>query len=147
MLDSLALFDPSKIERLRLAGGDLRLRDGCAISPLLGCMTHLRTLTISRCKNLSDFVHTLDDYFNCPKLEELILDTRVDGEKFDIQRVVAMAAGRVSKGMGLKSIRIVSRDKFVQTCALKLKEYVLHVECSPRVALASDDIDSGDDGE
>jgi len=50
-----------------------------------------------------------------------------------------MAAGRVAEGVGLKSIKVVSRDKFVQTLALKLKEYVSHVEWSPRVALVSDD--------
>ena len=145
VLESLALFDPSKIERLRLAGGDIMLQDGCAISRLLGLTKNLRTLTISRCKNLSNFIPSLNDYFRCPKLEELVLDPRVDGEKFDIQRVVAMAAVRASKGMRFKSIRIVSRDKFVQTCALKLKEYVSHVECSLMVALTSDDVDSGDE--
>ena len=145
VLESLALFDLSKVERLRLADGDLS-EGGCLIGSALERMTHLRTLTISRCKNLSNFIPSLDDDLRCPKLEELVLDPRVYGEKFDIQCVVAMTAGRVSKRVGLKSIRIVSRDKFVQICALKLKEHVLHVECGPRVALVSDDID-GSDGE
>ena len=145
VLESLALFDLSKVERLRLAGGDLKVDGGCPIGWALQCMTHLCTLTISRCKNLSNFIPSLGGGFYCPKLEELVLDPCVDGEKFEIQRAVAMAAGRVSEGVGLKSIKIVSRDKFVQTLALKLKEYVSHVECSPRVALVSDDIDSGDE--
>lgn len=146
VLESLALFDPSQVERLRLAGGDLMVGN-CAIGPALWVMTHLRTLTISRCKNLSDFIPHLGGYAMCPcpELEELIIDPRVGGERFDIQRVVAMAVARASKGARLKSIRIVSRDKFVQACALELKEHVSHVECSPRVALVSDDIDSGDE--
>jgi len=49
------------------------------------------------------------------------------------------------RGEIFKSVRIVSRDQSVQASALKLKEYVPHVECSPRVALASEDADSGDE--
>ena len=147
VLESLDLFGPSKVERLRLAGGDLMVGGGCVIGPVLYPMTNLCTLTISRCKNLSEFIAKLGGPGPClcPKLEELVIDPRASGEKFDIQCVVAMAASRASEGMRLKSISIVSRDKFVQTCALKLKEYVLHVECSPRVALVSDNIDSGDE--
>ena len=147
VLESLALFDRSKIERLRLAGGDLMVGNGCAIGPAIWGMTHLRALTISRCRGLPNLIPTLAGHSKCPcpELEELVIDPRAGGEKFDIQHAVAMAATRVSKGMKLKSIKIVSRDKFVQTCALKLKEHVSHVECSPRVALVSDDIDSGDE--
>jgi len=144
VLESLPLFDLSKVERLRLAGGDL-MRGGCAASQALEFMRRLRTLTISRCKNLSGFIRHLNDFSMCPSLEELVLDPRADGENFNIQSVVATAEGRTITGMKLKSIRIVSRDKFVKTCALLLKEYALHVECSPRVALVSDDTDSGDE--
>ena len=88
---------------------------------------------------------SLNDIAMCPKLEELVLDSRIDGEKFDIQGLIAMAGTRATMPVKLKSVRIVSRDKYVQTCALKLKKYVPHVECSPRVALVSDAIDSSDE--
>ena len=144
-LESISRFDPSKVERLRIAGGDLMIRDGSAVYAALIPMKHLRTLTISRCKNLHRFMQFLDGSPMCPKLEELVIDPRVDGERFDIQRVIRMADYRARRGTKLKSVRIVSRDKFVKACALKLKDHVLHVECGPRVALASDGIDNGDE--
>jgi len=145
VLESLVQFDPSKTERLRIAGGDLLLRDGCTLYPVLFSMKGLRTITISRCKNVSKIFGWLDDIDMCPKLEELVVDARADGEKLDTQRMVQMVMKRATMLVKFKSVRIASRDKFVQTCALKLKEYVPHVECSPRVALVSDAIDGGDE--
>ena len=145
VLESLAQFDPPRTERLRLVGGDLLLRDGCALYWVLFAMKGLRTITISRCKNVSKIFGWLDDIDMCPKLEELVVDARADGEKLDTQRMIQMAAKRATMLVKLKSVRIVSRDKFVQTRALKLKEYIPHVECSPRVALVSDAIDSSDE--
>ena len=145
VLESLTQFDYSKTERLRLVGGDLLLRDGCALYWVIFAMKGLRTITISRCKNPSKIFGWLDEIDVCPKLEELVVDVRADGEKLDIQRLIRMAATRATMLVKLKSVRIASRDKFVQTCALKLKEYIPHVECSPRVALVSDTIDSSDE--
>jgi len=147
VLESLAQLDPSKVERLRLAGGDLMQQDRCVVCRVLYPMKRLRTLTISHCKNLSRFIPYLDDVSMCPKLEELVFDARIDGEKFDVRRMIRMAETRASMLVKLKSFRIVSRDRFVQAFALKLKEYVPHVECSPRVALVTDDMDSSDEGE
>jgi len=53
VLESVAKFVPSKVEQLRLAGGDMLLRDGCPLDWLIFSMKGLRTLTVSRCKNLS----------------------------------------------------------------------------------------------
>jgi len=145
VLESLTKFASSKTERLRLAGGDLLLWDGCTLYAMLYPMKGLRTITISRCKNVSKIFDWLDDIDMCPKLEELVVDARADGEKLDIQLVIQAMAKRAAMGAKLKSFRIASRDKFVQTCALKLKEYIPHVECSPRVALVSDTIDSSDE--
>ena len=145
VLESLAQFDPSKVERLRLAGGDILLREGCAVYRLLLPMTGLRTITISRCKNPSNLFWLLADIEVCTKLEEIVLDARADGEKLNIQHMIEVVAKRAGMGAKLKSVRIATRDKFVQTCALKLKEYVPHVECSPRVALVSDAVDSSDE--
>jgi len=144
VLESLAKFDPSKTERLRLAGGDLFLQEGRTVYQLLLPMTGLRTITISRCRNPSQLFWLLGNTELCTKLEEIVLDAR-DGEKLDIQRVIEVVAKRAGMGAKLKSVRIASRDKFVQACALKLKEYVPHVECSPRVALVSDAVDSDDE--
>ena len=145
VLESLTQFVPSKIERLKLIGGDILLRGGCTLYWVLFSMKNLRTLTVSRCKNLSFLIGSLDEIDMCPKLEELVLDARADGEKLDIQGMIKMAAKRATMLVKLKSIRIASRDKFVQTCALNLKKYVPHVECSPRVALVSDAVDSSDE--
>jgi hypothetical protein len=111
---------------------------------MFSSMNGLRTLTISRCKNLSAFTSSWFGVVSL-NLEELILDPRVDGEKFDIQSVTRMAEQRARSGAKLKSVRIVSWDKNVQECVLKLKEHGLHVECSARVALVSDGADSSDE--
>lgn len=144
VLESLAQLDPSNIERLRLADGDLMLRDGCDFYRALPKMSDLRSITISRCKNLSDFLPFLNSSaaFN---LEGLVIDPRVDGEKFNIQNVIELAARRASRGSELKSVKIVIWDKSVQRTAEKLQEHVSHVECSPRVALESDDVDNSDE--
>jgi len=145
VLESLAQYHKSHVERLRLAGGDLMRQDGCDFDPVLSSMTDLRSITISRCKTVSCFVTFLMSSDLCPNLEELILDPRADAGVFDIQAVTELAEKRALRGTKLKSVRIVSRDKTVQAGAVKLKEYVSHVECSPMVALASEYIDSGDE--
>ena len=147
VLESLAQFDPLKVERLRLAGGDLNQQDGCTIWRVLNPMKFLRTLTISRCKNLSRFMRILDDDLICPKLEELIIDPCTDGEKFDIQSVAGAAAVRARRIVSLKSVRIASRDKSVQDDAWKVRAHVPHVECGPWVALASGVGDDSSDEE
>ena len=144
--ESIRKFDTSKAERLRIANGDLwDNADNCAFSGVLESMRALRSITISRCKNLSASINALHDAYRCPKLEELILDPRVHGEKFDIQAVIGIAAKRALRGAGLKSIKIVSGDKSVQTCALQLWESVSHVECSREVAAVCDDGGGSDD--
>ena len=146
VLKSLFRFDPSKIERLTIVGGNLEdNHDGCTILGAFIAMKGLRTLIISRCKNLSASIRgVLDDNIACPKLEELVLDPRVHGEKFDIQVVVEIAAVRASRGRELKSVRIVSGNKTVQSCALKLEQYVSHVECDLGVAAVCDNDDGSD---
>ena len=145
VLESLAQLDLPKIERLTLAGGDLMQQSGCTIYRVLSPINHLRALTISQCQGLSRFIDFLDDVAMLPTLEELVLDARVDGKTFDMQRMMEMVQRRASMFVKLKSVRIASRDKSVQTSALKLREYVPHVECSPWVALVSDDTDSSDE--
>ena len=142
VLESLAQFDPLKVERLRITGGDLMLRGGSDIHRVLLPMHNLRTPTIARCQNISRFVDFLKTSCLCHELEECVLDPRGDKERFDIWDVVGLAAARRMK---LKSIRIVGRDEFSQIIVSKLGEYVTHVECGPGVSLASDDFESSDE--
>ena len=142
VLESLAQFDPLKVERLRIAGGDLILRGGSAIYQVFLPMHNLRTLIISRCQNLSSFVKFLKTSDLCCRLEECILDPRGDGSKFDIRDVIGLAASRKST---LKSIKIANRDYFAQTHISKLKEYIPHVECGPEIVLPIDDVDDSDE--
>ena len=144
--ESLARFDTSKIEQLTITGGNLSDGDGdCIFYRTLHPMKGLRTLMISRCTHVAATIHNVfDDYGTFRRLEELIIDTRVRREKFGIQAVIAMTAMRAPWAK-LKSVRIASQDKSVQTCALKLKEYVSHVECGPGVAAVFDDGDDSDE--
>ena len=143
VLDSLARFDPSGVEGLRLANGDLMRQSGCDLCRVFPTMKEIRTLTISRCTNLSGFFDFFIRNDHCPQMEEFILDPRGDGENFDIRGVEAVEA--VARRAKVKSVRIASWDKAVQASVLKLGQYVSHVECSPRVALVSDDVDISED--
>ena len=147
--ESLARFDTSKIEQLTIVGGDLYDdHGGCTFHRALLPMKGLRTLMISQCKNISASIRNiLADDVICPKLEELILDPRVHREKFDIQVVISIAATRASDGRKLKSVKIVSRDKSVLSSALKLEQYVSHVECDLGVAAVCDNDDGSDYGD
>ena len=139
-------LDTSKIERLRIADGILLDNCcNCVFYGLLSRMKSLRTLTISRCTYLSASLCDLGNNLICPNLEELILDPRVDKERFNIRTVIRIAAMRASTGPKLKFVRIVSGDKSVQAHALELWKYVGHVECSPRVAAECDESDSSDE--
>ena len=106
-------------------------------------MRCLRTLTVSRCKDISSYICDLSADVICPRLEELVLDLRVHGKKFDIQALIGIAGVRASRGTKLKSVRIASRDKSVQSCVLKLEQHVPHVECDIGVAAVCDN-DGGD---
>jgi len=145
VLECLARFDPSTVERLRLTGGNLMLQSGFTIRRVLFPMKHLRALTISRCKNVSHFIPTLDNIDMCPELEELVIDASTGGERIDVRYLMSMAATRASMSVKLKFVRIICRDKFLQASVLQLKEYVPRVESCLRAALASDDTDSSDE--
>ena len=151
MLESLLHLvglDTSKVERLRIYDGNLVDNGGhCTFNNALISLESLRTLTISRCTNLSASIPGLSCNRIGRNLEELVLDPRVHREKFDIQTVIDIAATRASAGSKLKSIRIVSGDKSVQARALELWKYVEHVECSPGVAAECDESDSSDESD
>ena len=96
-------------------------------------MNNLRSLTISRCKNLRYFIHALDPDMNssnlliCPKLKELVL--RFNGkEGFDVEDVVGMARARVWRGAKFESVKIVNLGELIPVDISELKKHVVHVE-------------------
>jgi hypothetical protein len=148
-LESLARFDTSKTERLEINRGNSPSSDPPyqALLP----MRDLRTLTLSHCTSPDIFIHALDPDTSpsgavvCPKLEELVLVLRLDGETFDIKNVIEMAATRASRGAKLKSVRIVTHNESMQIDVLELRKHALHVECGPRVDVTDDDGDYFDE--
>jgi hypothetical protein len=131
VLESLAQLNTSTVKRLKIVITNPPSQD-LPYQALLP-MKDLRTLTISQCKNLPYFIHTLDPDMNssnvvvCPKLEKLIL--RI-GKKmvFDVESVIGMAAARAWWGAKLKSVRILSRRKLVPKSMSELRKHVLHLE-------------------
>ena len=107
VLESLAQFDPSKIERLGLADGDLTSQHGRDFGRALPKITNLRSITISRCRNLSGFIPFLG-HDVCPKLEEFVLGPSVNGEKLNIRSLIGLVARRASRKEKFKSVRIVT---------------------------------------
>ncbi|KAF9643192.1 hypothetical protein BDM02DRAFT_3123737 [Thelephora ganbajun] len=142
VFESLALFDTSKTRQLELINSSL-LHDDLPYQALLP-MKSLRTLTISRCHNLSSFLRALDpersNVLICPKLKKLVLC--IGGEMgFDVQIMVNMVAARASRGAELKSIRIASQMEFPLRVVLELGKHALRVDYDSEV----DSFDNGDD--
>jgi len=131
VLDSLAYFDTSKTERLEIKCGESPNSDSLyrALLP----MKNLRTLVLTRCIDPHIFVQALHPSMGpsgavvCPELEELIIEHR---GMFEIKVVVGAAAARASRGVKLKTVRIVSWYKGMQAQldVSELKKHVLHVE-------------------
>jgi hypothetical protein len=149
VLESLARFDTSKTQRLKIVRG----RSPTSEYPYNAFlpMKHLQTLTLSQCVKPRTFISALhpdmgsSEAVVCPKLKELGLVLCADGEIFDIKRVIGMAAARASMGAKLESVRIVGQDTFVRTDVLELKKHVLRVECGPEgTNYGSDDGNKGD---
>ena len=148
-LNSLAQFDTSKTEQLKVVRGNSPSSDPLyrALLP----MKNLRTLTLSHCAGPDIFILALDPntrlsgVMACPKLEELVLVLRLDGETLNIRNVIEMAAARALRGAKLKSVRIVSPDESMQTDALELGKHALHVECGPQVGVANDGSNDSDE--
>ena len=133
VLESLTQFDTSKTERMEIfcrpppRGTTYR-----ALLP----MENLRRLTISRPESHYVFISTLDPSLNssdvmvCPRLEELILSRSDDAfQSCDVERVIAMAAARASRGTKLKSVVMVGWNKLTRVEEQKLRTHVSHVAC------------------
>jgi hypothetical protein len=148
VLKSLAHFDTSKVRRLEINYGDHPSSDlPCrALLP----MKDLHALVFFQCVKPHTFIDALHPDLDsseavvCPKLKELGLVLRAEGEIFDIQRVIGMAAARASMGAKLRAIAIVCQDTFMPSDLLELEKHVLHVECGPDVYGIDDSSDEDD---
>ena len=145
VLEYLPRLDTSKAERLEIDCNETLSRDFAYQTLLL--LASLRTLAFSHRQSLYGFIDALrpsassSEVAACPKLEELVLAFHINEGMFDMKDVIEMAAARASRGVGLKSIRIVSNDKVMRTDVLELKKYVLHVECRTDVGGVGDEED------
>ena len=149
VLESLDYFDTSKVEQLEISGCDSLSND--PLYRALYPMEHLRALALNYCASPHIFVHALHPTINssgtvvCPELEELTI--MLDGGTLDVRSVIGVAAARASRGMKLKSVKIVGQDvgqdKLARIDVLELKKHVLNVECGPEV----DETDGGGNGE
>jgi len=135
LLGSLANFDTSKTERLRIMDCKNPPSSDPVYQALLP-MKSLHTLKLHRCQDSHIFIYALCPSMSssgamvCPKLEQLDIVYEL---AFDIRGVVATVAARASKGTKLKSVKISAWSEVVysQTDMLELKKHVLDVECDP----------------
>ena len=142
LLESLAKFDISKVQRLEV-NSCIFLSSDLPYQALLP-MEELRTLTLNRCNQLHIFTHALDPSMGssgvaaCPKLEELVLVPRPDVDPFDLNHVIGMAATRALRGAKLRTVRIFDwRPGHEHDLAgiLELRKYVWHLEYGPEVGV------------
>jgi len=96
-------------------------------------MKDLRTLTLSRCNNLT-FILALNPSKNpsktilCPKLEEIILYIERP-DQFHVDELLSMAKERASGGVKLSTITIVSTEALAPTKEVfQLRKHVSRVE-------------------
>ena len=139
LLESLALFDTSKTERLAIDGGYFQFRD--RPDRTLLPMKALCTLTLSWCMNPHFFIPAFGPGVDssvqtvvCPKLEELVLTAPVNAEGFDIQSMAGIAAARASRGAKLKCVRIIDgydEPRLDAEGVAELRKHVSHVEYGP----------------
>jgi hypothetical protein len=131
VLESLNQFDASKAERLRIDWGNSQSSD-ISYRVLLP-MKHLRTLRLHHCQNPHIFIHALHPTMSpsgivvCPELDELV----IDGGTLDVRSAIGVAAARASRGVRLKSVRIVNWNQPARSDVLELEKHVLHVEYGP----------------
>jgi len=137
VLEFLLQLDTSKTERFRIENGE-PLSEDLFYRALLR-MIDLRVVTLYRCHNPHIFIRALypstssSEAVICPKLEELVLVLRYDGDVFDMENVIGMAEARASRGKELETVRIVDGgNELDPKDVLELRRHVGHVEYSPR---------------
>ena len=126
----LAQLDLSNIEYLDIANDGTMENE---LHPLLRSLINLRTLKVSLCETLPfmlglNFLFTSDGVIVCPKLGEFFF--RVFGQ-FHMGIMISIAAARVSKGVPLELVEVLSFGEPVQTERVaELEEHVRWVDIS-----------------
>ena len=149
LFESLARFDTSKAERLKICGRIplFRIPHGTLLP-----MKSLRTLVLFRGDGLSTFAGALNPNANpwkevvCPSLEQLIFILRTDKE-FDIQGVIEVAAVRASRGVKLRAVVIIGDKELDVADVLEFRRHALRVEYGREVDAGDYDSKSDDSGE
>jgi hypothetical protein len=112
----------------------------CPVFKTLSSTNNLRTLTLNGC-NQTPFIFALDPEQNpsnlvlCPNMEELVIYARYQ-DMLHVKELFSMAKNRASRGVKLSSITI-SHPHYRRREALKLREYVAHVEYKPGSTLVT----------
>jgi len=153
VFESLARFDTSKTERLRIDSTNEPLSRDLPYRILLP-MENLRTLVLSRCTGLPRaFMDALNPNTSlskevvCPSLEELVFVCRPrenpvdDGEEeFDMRAVIEMAAARASRGVKIGTVKDQAKLDLVDV--LELRKHVSYVEHGPGVDVGTFEYES-----
>jgi len=135
-LESLAEFDTSKTERLKIDGGNLLSKE--PLYQALLPMKDLRTLTLSECISPDILIRALkpstssSEVMVCPKLEEFVLvpyPLSFGLGPSEMTSIIEMAAARASRGGKLKTVRIFQRRGTANLDVSELRKYVWSVEC------------------
>jgi hypothetical protein len=149
VLESLARFDTSKTQRLKIVRGR-SLTSEYPYNAFLP-MKHLQTLTLSQCTRPDTFICALDTSMSsevsiCPELQEIILDPCISWEKPDTEDVIRMAAARALGGVKLGTVRIVCRRGELDPLdLLELKKHIWHVEYDSGAGAVNDVSDGSDE--
>jgi len=141
VLQLLTNFDTSKTERLEIKHGRSLTSD--LLYQALLPINDLRTLVLTQCEDPHILVRALHPSMSslgavvCPELEELVIELKYRGA-FDIEKVAETAAERASRGVKLKTVRIIDgySDVHSRPDVSELKKHVLHVETPSYMALA-----------
>lgn len=97
-------------------------------------MEDLRTLALTRCKNLPFILllnpdKTPSNIVLCPKLEEIVFYIELL-DQLHVEELLSMVEERVSRGVKLLAITIVTAGALAPTKEVfQLRRYVSRVEC------------------
>ena len=135
-LKSLGHFDTSRSQWLTVTSCHYHPKTpvtAWTLYQILRSMEDLRTLTLTRCNNLS-FILTLNPDKNpdktvlCPELKEIVLHIN-DPDQFHIGELLSMAEGRASGNAKLSGITIVSTNALApRKEVFQLRKHVSRVD-------------------
>ena len=136
MLQSLVMFDTSRVQRLAVTQYAVSSRMNTAESPpyqVLCHMENLRTLILTECHNLLFFAalnpeKTPNGVILCSWLTELTLHIHLE-KRFCLGELWEMAKARDSRGVRLESVMVICTQQLAQPKEVfKLRQYVSLVQ-------------------